>query len=298
MRKSRRRQKKQRRTRRRTGRRTRRRKKGGDPCLAMCMEATDKGKKMIKARLEKQACMGWMPDKTSKKCQICNKSFSILSKKRRRHHCRSCGRLVCGEHSDPYKIKIFAFSIPSKNSFFSIRSCSDCAAAEKELITSMLDIIDKMEKDSTQSAPEKFHLKTGSMFKYKNVSDIIAALRQAMMEDITDSYGRTCYNTENIYMHGEGNHFEAKRENQKQSKQIKECVHRFCAHDRYPNYDEVGRALNILQSEKGPERIFYPRSDIMGGKIWEVHKNLFKKKWPKKKKKKSRPRGRHASFAL
>ncbi|DBA01017.1 TPA: hypothetical protein N0F65_002627 [Lagenidium giganteum] len=43
-----------------------------------------------------EAAAEWVPDTASSRCQICLTSFSLT---RRRHHCRLCGRLVCGECS-------------------------------------------------------------------------------------------------------------------------------------------------------------------------------------------------------
>ncbi|GAB9466870.1 1-phosphatidylinositol 3-phosphate 5-kinase [Globisporangium polare] len=37
----------------------------------------------------------WVPDKTRKLCFVCFKSFSLL--RRRRHHCRMCGEVMCAE---------------------------------------------------------------------------------------------------------------------------------------------------------------------------------------------------------
>eukprot|EP01033_Poteriospumella_lacustris_P024291 gene24291-gene20074 len=36
----------------------------------------------------------WESDKASSCCTLCTKKFGMLLQ--RRHHCRSCGRLVCG----------------------------------------------------------------------------------------------------------------------------------------------------------------------------------------------------------
>ena len=39
----------------------------------------------------------WMDDEDSSHCVICNKLFGRI--KNRRHHCRNCGRLICGKCS-------------------------------------------------------------------------------------------------------------------------------------------------------------------------------------------------------
>ena len=49
-------------------------------------------------KLEEMRMKGafWVPDSFSSKCLICKSSFHLF---RRRHHCRSCGLLVCGSCS-------------------------------------------------------------------------------------------------------------------------------------------------------------------------------------------------------
>jgi len=58
----------------------------------------------------------WLPDSASPHCQICKTSFTA---KNRRHHCRNCGRLVCGKCSPNKK------SIP-KWELKSVRVCFMC----------------------------------------------------------------------------------------------------------------------------------------------------------------------------
>ncbi|KAM9965502.1 hypothetical protein ACTFIW_005318 [Dictyostelium discoideum] len=41
----------------------------------------------------------WIPDKEATKCMFCNDGFTIIN---RRHHCRNCGKVVCGSCS-PHK---------------------------------------------------------------------------------------------------------------------------------------------------------------------------------------------------
>ena len=41
----------------------------------------------------------WQPDDTAKSCSICDKDFtySIISLKNGKHHCRECGKIVCDD---------------------------------------------------------------------------------------------------------------------------------------------------------------------------------------------------------
>lgn len=41
----------------------------------------------------------WQPDEEVKECPLCERRFTLLF---RRHHCRKCGRVVCGYCSDNY----------------------------------------------------------------------------------------------------------------------------------------------------------------------------------------------------
>jgi len=49
--------------------------------------------------------MKWLPNEHSNDCGICQKAFSIF---RRKHHCRSCGGLVCGTCS-PDKLYVAGY---------------------------------------------------------------------------------------------------------------------------------------------------------------------------------------------
>ncbi|KAH7655290.1 Zinc finger RING/FYVE/PHD-type protein [Dioscorea alata] len=51
------------------------------------------------------------------RCDICKCSFTTF---RRRHHCRSCGRTLCHEHSSNY------MALPKFGIHSSVRVCSDC----------------------------------------------------------------------------------------------------------------------------------------------------------------------------
>jgi len=58
----------------------------------------------------------WLPDSASPHCQICKTPFTA---KNRRHHCRNCGRLVCGKCS-PSKKSILKWNNKS------VRVCFVC----------------------------------------------------------------------------------------------------------------------------------------------------------------------------
>ena len=45
----------------------------------------------------------WTPDDDAKLCFRCKKSFKIA---RRKHHCRLCGQVICGECSEFLSLSI------------------------------------------------------------------------------------------------------------------------------------------------------------------------------------------------
>ncbi|KAJ6251135.1 faciogenital dysplasia protein [Anaeramoeba flamelloides] len=59
----------------------------------------------------------WVPDSLAINCGLCNKAFSML---KRRHHCRSCGKCICGNCSK-YKIVL-----EHLHKFKKVRVCNRC----------------------------------------------------------------------------------------------------------------------------------------------------------------------------
>ncbi|KAJ6809188.1 vacuolar protein sorting-associated protein 27 [Iris pallida] len=53
----------------------------------------------------------------SARCDVCNCSFTTF---RRRHHCRSCGRTLCHEHSSNH------MALPQYGVYSPVRVCDDC----------------------------------------------------------------------------------------------------------------------------------------------------------------------------
>jgi len=44
----------------------------------------------------------WIPDNKTKICMLCATTFTVV---KRRHHCRNCGKVVCGTCSNQKKIR-------------------------------------------------------------------------------------------------------------------------------------------------------------------------------------------------
>jgi len=63
----------------------------------------------------------WESDDAAPQCMRCKNAFTVIS---RRHHCRSCGMVVCGDCS-PFKA-----IVPGVNREREVRVCSIC---KKEL---------------------------------------------------------------------------------------------------------------------------------------------------------------------
>ncbi|KAJ3315357.1 hypothetical protein HDV04_003750 [Boothiomyces sp. JEL0838] len=59
----------------------------------------------------------WMPDESAQSCLVCFNKFTFFNRK---HHCRSCGILVCGACSQN------SFYIPSRNGEKKARVCDTC----------------------------------------------------------------------------------------------------------------------------------------------------------------------------
>jgi len=63
----------------------------------------------------------WLPDSASTHCQMCKSQFTT---KNRRHHCRNCGRLVCGKCS-PNKKPITKWNLKSSRVCFMCETIID-----------------------------------------------------------------------------------------------------------------------------------------------------------------------------
>jgi len=73
--------------------------------------------------VEDEAAVVWIPDDAVDDCMICSKEFNSLL--RRKHHCRKCGKIVCGECSKGKAI------VPGVSKHKEVRVCDKC----KEITT-------------------------------------------------------------------------------------------------------------------------------------------------------------------
>ena len=76
----------------------------------------------------------WTPDKSSENCTVCDAKFTIL---KRRHHCRACGRLVCGNCTKDTVLTIQ--KLESRKEKWSTKACTNC----RELQTSLDQLSDQ-----------------------------------------------------------------------------------------------------------------------------------------------------------
>ncbi|XP_075020001.1 lateral signaling target protein 2 homolog [Calonectris borealis] len=99
----------------------------GDPCVADAPRAADCplcSSTVEAARLRRAAgtrrLPEWVPDSTCSQCSACRSPFTLL---RRRHHCRSCGKIFCARCS-PHTAALPHYGQPKP-----VRICTHCYAA-------------------------------------------------------------------------------------------------------------------------------------------------------------------------
>jgi len=84
----------------------------------------------------------WLPDSATKNCMVCNKGFNVVQ---RRHHCRYCGKIVCGSCSGQ-NVRIQHISAKP------VRVCKPCHDELKELQSSSASLSTSfnLEEDSPE----------------------------------------------------------------------------------------------------------------------------------------------------
>jgi hypothetical protein len=91
--------------------------RAGEAALGLVIDIHRVDKSTLKAAKarSKQAEQLWSPD--AKGCMRCEATFSV---RRRRHHCRQCGKVVCGGCSGNHQ------ALPSRGYLVAVRVCDGC----------------------------------------------------------------------------------------------------------------------------------------------------------------------------
>ncbi|RWS30297.1 Pleckstrin domain-containing family F member 2-like protein [Leptotrombidium deliense] len=121
----------------------------------------------------------WVPDGEATKCMHCNKSeFGLLN---RRHHCRSCGAVICGGCSK------HKFLIPTQSSK-PVRVCDTCYGNLSKGRTGInSEVVDESQTENASNAEETEAVKideSESDFRERNVD---AEYKNALTSESSDS---------------------------------------------------------------------------------------------------------------
>lgn len=87
----------------------------------------------------------WQCDESTPRCTLCGENFTLIF---RRHHCRACGRVVCGLCSSK------SMPIPNLNYNTPVRVCDSCAKALGDMTVSS-DLSQKKAAEITHSISSK-----------------------------------------------------------------------------------------------------------------------------------------------
>merc|ERR1712048_388337 len=72
---------------------------------------------LLNAQQEKPSNTSQLPNKAAKKCNLCEKKFTLTT---RRHHCRHCGHIFCSSCTSNQK------AIPKLDIKGKVRVCDTC----------------------------------------------------------------------------------------------------------------------------------------------------------------------------
>lgn len=88
----------------------------------------------------------WVPDEEGTGCSLCHAEFSVT---KRRHHCRKCGALVCGDCSDNF--------VMLSSSSSEVRVCDDCELKLREGVGAgeKMDVTAQITESLKQALKEK-----------------------------------------------------------------------------------------------------------------------------------------------
>ncbi len=92
-----------------------------------------------------QFASAWAPDDTADACTLCKAKFTFV---KRRHHCRSCGRLVCGACSDK---KLLVKAVDPTHP---VRVCTVCWDASRPPRSGSVASLPRTLSTSTTGSPQ------------------------------------------------------------------------------------------------------------------------------------------------
>ncbi|KAG2779196.1 hypothetical protein PC116_g2652 [Phytophthora cactorum] len=92
----------------------------------------------------------WVPNMERKGCMICLRNFSRLGVGVRRHHCRHCGRLICGRCSH---VSVESEAFPSSFIGHIDRNASDERSNLKRVCKTCSSVFDERAKQGKESSP-------------------------------------------------------------------------------------------------------------------------------------------------
>ncbi|KAG6976263.1 hypothetical protein JG688_00001554 [Phytophthora aleatoria] len=92
----------------------------------------------------------WVPNMERKGCMICLRNFSRLGVGVRRHHCRHCGRLICGRCSH---VSVESEAFPSTFIGHIDRNASDERSNLKRVCKTCSSVFDERAKQGKESSP-------------------------------------------------------------------------------------------------------------------------------------------------
>ncbi|KAL4096158.1 hypothetical protein PRIC1_009522 [Phytophthora ramorum] len=92
----------------------------------------------------------WVPNTERKSCMVCLRNFSRLGVGVRRHHCRHCGRLVCGRCSH---VSVESEAFPSTFAGHIDRNPSDERSNLKRVCKTCSSVFDERAKEAKENSP-------------------------------------------------------------------------------------------------------------------------------------------------
>ncbi|CAI5756254.1 unnamed protein product [Candida verbasci] len=127
----------------------------------------------------------WQNDSEVSQCNLCNSHFSLIN---RRHHCRKCGKIICGNCSNNYIsyllntpiINQFNFYQPNKSKIQTYKTCDECTI-EINMIKQVIN------NETTTTTTSQITIQPQSQQKSSNVIVFTHNLNNSSNTSITNT---------------------------------------------------------------------------------------------------------------